>query len=66
MCIFFMGEVPLYETSMITLYDPLQWFSCAAKIWVRLTHYTLLKRGDAGAKTVEHDPSIKSQLGSRS
>ena len=62
---FLVGEVPLYETSMITFYDPLRWFSCAAKIWVHLTHYTWLKKGDAGANTVEHDPSIKSQLGSR-
>ena len=62
---FLMGEVPLYGTSMITFCDPLRWFSCAAKIWVYLTHYTLLKKGDACANTVEHDPLIKSQLASR-
>ena len=60
-----MGEVPLCETSTITFFDPLRWFSCAANIWVYLTHYTLLKKGDAGANTVEHDPLMKSQLASR-
>ena len=60
-----MGEVRLYVTSIITFYDPLRWFSCAAKIWVHLTHYTLSKKGDAGANTVEHDPLLKSRLGSR-